>query len=313
MDKRIPPELHGIFAALPTPFGPEGEPLWEALDALVDFGLAHGLAGFCLGGATGEYAACSVEDRQQAFQRVARRVNGRAQLIGAIGGEHAGHVRRLALTAADCGAIALLFPTPAFLRYEQEDLVDFMGQVSADLPLPVLIYHLPQFTRDLGIANVLHLIGTVPNIIGLKDSSGRRANLEEIQAAQLQGPMVFMIGSDDLLLEGFEHGAAGAISGIASGCPELVLPLYQTFRAGDLSRARNAQTRLNELMTRLQGLPVPWAMKLALQARGLEMGSMPWPMAANLQQKARAFQQWYATQIAVSRTVPAARRVTEDG
>lgn len=299
MEKRIPPELHGIFAALPTPFGLDGEPLWEALDALVDFGLGKGLRGLCLGGATGEYAACSLEHRQQAFRRVARRANGRARLICAIGCEHAGQVRQLALTAADCGAIALLFPTPAFLRYEQDDLVDFMGQVSADLPLPVLLYHLPQFTRDLGISNVLRLIATVPNIIGLKDSSGQRANLGEIQGAQAWGSMVFMIGSDDLLLEAFQHGAAGAISGIASGCPELVLPVYQAFRAGDLSQARGLQARLTELMTRLEGLPVPWAMKLALQARGLEMGSMPWPMGPNLRQKALAFQNWYASQVAV--------------
>ena len=298
MDKKIPRELVGIFAALPTPYGPEGEPLWPALDALLDFSLDHGLAGLCLGGATGEYAACSLEHRQQAFERVARRVKGRAQLICAIGGEHAGHVRQLARAAADCGAIALLFPPPAFLRYAQEDLVDFMGQVSADLPLPVLLYHLPQFTRDLGISNVLRLVATVPNIIGFKDSSGHAANLAEIQAAQVKGPMVFMMGSDDLLLPAFEHGAVGAISGIASGCPELVLPLYQAFRAGELTRAQHWQVNLTELMARLPGLPVPWAMKLALQLRGLEMGSMPWPMGPSLRQKAQAFQDWVAGQIA---------------
>jgi dihydrodipicolinate synthase/N-acetylneuraminate lyase len=296
MLKHLPRELAGIFAALPTPFGPEGEPLWEALDALVDFSLDQGLKGLCLGGATGEYAACSIEHRQQIFHRVARRINGRAQLIGAIGCELVGQVRQLARAAADCGAIALLFPPPAFLRYAQEDLVDFMAQVSADLPLPVLIYHLPQFTRDLGISNVLRLVATVPNIIGLKDSSGHQANLAEIQAAQAHGPMVFMMGSDDLLFEAFEHGAAGAISGIASGCPELVLPLYQAFRAGELARARNLQAPLNELLGRIQELPVPWAMKLALRARGLEMGSFPWPMGPNLSHKAQAFQDWYARQ-----------------
>jgi 4-hydroxy-tetrahydrodipicolinate synthase len=297
MAKQIPRELDGIFAALPTPLGPEGDPLWEALDALVDFALGRGLRGLCLGGATSEYAASSVEHRIEIFHRVARRVNGRGKLICAVGAEHAGQVTRLARAAADCGAMALLFPPPGFLPYAQDDLVDFMRQVSADLPLPVLIYHIPQCTRDLGMANVLRLIITVPNIIGLKDSSGDKPHLAEIQSAQAREPMVFMIGSDDLLLEAFERGAVGSISGIASACPELVLPIYEALRAGKKENARALQARLDDFIFRIRDLPAPWAVKLALQVRGLEMGSLAWPMGPNLRQKAQEFQNWFAGQI----------------
>ena len=298
MVKHIPRELVGVFAALPTPFGPEGNPLWEALDALVDFSLAHGLKGLCLGGATGEYAACSVEHRLEMFRGVARRMKGRAQLICAIGSEHAGQVRQLARAAADCGALALLFPPPAFLPYAQDDLVDFMGQVSADLPLPVLLYNIPQCTRDMGLANVLRLIAKVPNIIGLKDSSEQKTNLAEIQAAQAQGPMVFMIGSDDLFLEAFEYGAVGSISGIAAACPELILPLYEALRAGEKELARALQARLDEFIRHIQEFPSPWAIKLALQVRGLDMGALAWPMGSKLCRKAQKFQGWLAGQIA---------------
>lgn len=298
MDKHIPRELVGVFAALPTPFGPEGNPLMEALEALVDFGLDHGLKGLCLGGGTSEYAACSVEHRVEIFQRVARRVKGRAQLICAIGGEHAGQVRQLARAAADCGALALLFPPPAFLLYAQDDLVDFMGQVSADLPLPVLLYHIPQWTRDLGMANILRLISTVPNIIGLKDSSGHPANLEMIGEARAQTPLAFFVGSDNLLLEAFEHGAVGTISGIASACPELILPVYEALRAGKKEQARALQARLDEFILHFRELPPPWATKLALKARGREIGSLAWPMGPHLNQKARDFQNWVAGQIA---------------
>jgi dihydrodipicolinate synthase/N-acetylneuraminate lyase len=298
MVKQIPEELSGVFAALPTPFGSDGNPLWEALEALVDFGLGRGLKGLCLGGATGEYAACSVAHRLEMFPRVARQVKGRAQLICAIGGEHAGHVRQLARAAVDCGAIALLFPPPGFLPYAQDDLVDFMGQVSADLPLPVLIYNIPQCTRDLGLSNVLRLIATVPNIIGLKDSSGHKPNLAEIQAAQTRGPMAFMIGSDDLLLEAFAHGAVGSISGIAGACPELILPLYEALHAGKKEHARALQARLDEFIFHIRDVPSPWAMKLALQVRSLEMGFLAWPMGTKFRQKAQKFQDWFAGQIA---------------
>ncbi len=298
MHKHIPCELVGVFAALPTPFGPDGNPLLEPLDALVDFALDHGLEGLCLGGATGEYAACSVEHRLEIFQRAARRVKGRAHLICAIGAEHAGQVKQLARAAADCGAIALLFPPPAFQPYAQDDLVDFMGQVSADLPLPVLLYNIPQCTRDLGMANILRLIATVPNIIGLKDSSGRQANLAAIGQAKAQTPMAFFVGSDDLLLEAFEHGAVGVISGIASACPELILPVYEARRGGRYEEARALQSPLDEFISHSRELPPPWATKLALRVRGLEIGSLAWPMGSHLRREAQEFQGWFAGQIA---------------
>jgi 4-hydroxy-tetrahydrodipicolinate synthase len=296
MNKNIPAELGAVFAALPTPFRPDGNPLWESLDSLVDFDLDCGLKGLCLGGATGEYAALSAEHRLELFRRVAGRAKGRARLICAIGAEHAGQVRLLARAAADSGAVALLFPPPVFLPYATEDLVDFMAEVSADLPLPVLLYYIPQCTRDLGMANVLRLVATVPNIIGLKDSSGHKGNLAAIQAAKAQGPMAFMVGSDDLLTEAFEHGAVGIISGIASACPELILPLYEALRVGKKEQARALQARVDEFIAHFRDLPPSWVVKLALEVRGVKMGSMPWPMGPHLDQQARQFQDWFAAE-----------------
>ncbi|MGO8815719.1 MAG: dihydrodipicolinate synthase family protein [Terriglobia bacterium] len=297
MDTHPPGNLAGVFAALPTPFASTGEPAWEALDTVVDFALNRGLKGLCLGGATSEYAACSVENRVEVFDRVSRRVKGRAHLVCAVGAEHAGQVKQMAAAAAHSGAIALLLPPPVFLPYSQADLVDFMAQVSAELPLPVLLYHIPQCTRDLGIANILQLIATVPNIIGLKDSSGDRGNLKAIGQAHAETSLAFLIGSDDLLLEAFEYGAAGAISGIASACPELILPLFEALRAGNSQKAHALQTQVDEFIRHAHDLPSPWTVKLALQVRGLDGGVLAWPLSPALSEKARAFQDWLTGQI----------------
>jgi 4-hydroxy-tetrahydrodipicolinate synthase len=297
MSKHIPGEIAGVFGALPTPFAPNGDPAWDAFDAVLEFALDHGLKGICLGGATSEYPACSVEHRMEMFERVARRLNGRARMICAIGAEHMGQVRQLARAAADNGAIGLLFPPPMFLPYVQEDLVAIMGEVSASLPLPVLIYYIPQCTRELGIENVLRLIHTVPNIVGFKDSSGRRSNLAEIKQSLAEGPMAFMIGSDDLLLEAFDCGAVGSISGIAPACPELILPLYEALQAGQKEQASALQARLDEFIARIQDFPSPWATKLTLQVRGVDIGALAWPTLPHLAEKIRAFQHWLAGQI----------------
>lgn len=298
MVQQIPPTLSGVFAALPTPYGVDGSPAIEALYPILDFLLGKRLPGLCIGGVTGEYAACSVEERTLLFRTVARRVDGRANLILGVGGEHSGHVLRLARAGADCGAVAVLLPPPSFLRFDAGDLMNFLQQVGSELPLPVLLYNIPQFTRELGMQNILRLIRSVPNIVGVKDSSGLLLNLSLIREAKATTPMVFFIGSDELLLEAFEHGANGAISGTASACPELILGVYEAFRSGKKEKARALQILVEEFLTRIRVFPPPWAIKLALQARGIQTGSLGWPMGKRLCLKGEEFQEWFSGWIA---------------
>jgi 4-hydroxy-tetrahydrodipicolinate synthase len=299
--KNIPENLCGVFAALPTPFGEDGDVLWDALDAIVDFALANGIEGLCLGGATAEYAACSVENRIEMFARVSQRAAGRAQLICAVGAEHSGQVHQLACAAEHADAIALLFPPPVLLTYPQADLVHFMAAVSAELPLPVLLYNIPQCTRDLGIANVLRLVEEVPNIIGLKDSSGHKPNMEAIRQAKARTPLIFLIGRDELFTEAVEHGAVGIITGIAGVCPELVLPLDENLRAGKREEARVWQDRVNEFISYFGDLQAPWVIKMGFQLRGLNVGTLAWPMRPELERQARKFQDWFSTYLSASR------------
>lgn len=293
MPKQIPTTLTGVFAALPTPYRADGTPHVEDLYPAIDFLLEQGISGFCIGGATGEYAAASVEERCALFRGAARRLNGRAALIFGVGGEHSGHVLRLARTAAECRADAVLLPPPSFFPHKPCHLMNFMRQAAAALPLPVLFYNIPQFTRDLGLHNVLRLVNTVPNVVGVKDSSGLSANLSLLHEAKAKMPMAFLIGSDELLVDALEQGADGTISGTASVCPELIQTTYEAFRSGQKEKARSLQGLLDEFLAHITEFPSPWAIKLALQTRGIETGSLSWPLGDRLRLEAEEFQDWF--------------------
>jgi len=293
MVKQIPSALTGVFAALPTPYRPDGTPDVEKLQPILDFHLDKQVAGLCIGGATGEYAACSVEERLSLIRSVGRYLNGRASLITGIGGEHFGQVHRLARAAADAGAIAALLPAPFYFPYGSSDLLDFLRRVAGELPLPVLFYNIPQFTNELHLDDVLRLIESVPNVIGLKDSSGRSANLPLLLKAKSAMSMAFFIGSDDLLFEALGSGADGAISGVASACPDLIQAIYEAFRSGQKEKAKHLQVMLDDFIAHINGFPPPWGIKLALQARGIEIGSLNWPLGEPLRLKAEEFQAWF--------------------
>ena len=47
------------------------------------------------------------------------------------------------------GAAGILLPGPHFFPYQQEDLEVFCRRFAEQVPLPVLLYNLPQFTSNL--------------------------------------------------------------------------------------------------------------------------------------------------------------------
>lgn len=290
--KKIP-SLTGILAALPTPLGDDGAPDIRALDPIIKFLLDSGVRGLCVGGATGEYAAYSIEQREQILRGVVERVQGNVPVVAGVGAENAGQVSRFAQAAARCGAEAVLLPPPAFFPFDADTLGEIIASVTSKLSLPVLVYHIPQFTNELDLDTILALIESSPNVVGLKDSSGNPENTSRLGRAKARVPMIYLNGDDSLIVDAYQHEADGAISGIASVCPEWAVALDRSCRSGDRRRAVDLQRLGNELIAQLETLPVPWGIHLALEVRGFRMGSLAWPVVPRLERPVAAFREWF--------------------
>jgi dihydrodipicolinate synthase/N-acetylneuraminate lyase len=70
------------------------------------------------------------------------------------------------------------------------------------------------------------------------------------------------VGSEPLVLEAFEHGATGAVSGLAAAFPEIVAALVH-------ERSAEAGERVAVLRRMLGPLPFQAALKAILGARGV--------------------------------------------
>lgn len=285
--------LHGVYAAIPTPFREDGKPDLPALDPMVDFLIYAGMDGLCVGGATGEYHACSIEEREVIFRRVAARSKGRVPLIFGIGAGNSAQVRYLASVALECEGCAVLLPPPYYFRYDAKDVVEFIRDLGSNLPLPVLVYNIPQFTNPCDLGGILHLIETIPNIVGIKDSSGSVENVPLIAKAKAKKPLIYFSGDDSRLIEAYQHGADGAISGVASACPELLIAIEKIRRSGTGSYPDSVQKLLNEFIAQICALPIPWGIKLALEVRGFQMGPPSWKGGRQIEFRIAAFRQWF--------------------
>lgn len=272
------PSLSGVFAALCTPIDELGRPDLAAFDRIIDFVMERGIEGVVIGGGTAEYPHFDLAERVALAARAIQRIAGRGRVILCVGTPSIFSTLRLAREAADSGCDALLLPMPYFFRYSQDDLVSYCETVCASVSAPVLLYNLPSFTNPLEVPSALQLLESVPNLVGLKDSSGQEANLKALAGAGTARRFSLFVGDDGLLLNALRAGWDGVVSGIACFAPELITAVYRRYRDGDEAQALAHQAALEELIRRVvDPLPIPWGVRLGLAARGIANGAMHLP------------------------------------
>lgn len=285
----------GVFAALVTPIDGQGRPDPDAFERVIDFVVERGMEGVVIGGGTAEYPHFSEEERAALIAQAVRRMRGERIVIASVGTSSIYSTLRLARCAVDCGADALLIPMPHFFRYEQEDLASFCEAVCAAVSIPCLLYNLPSFTAGVSVETSIQLFRNVPNLVGMKDSSGDRNRLERLACARAGGEFSLFVGDDSLLLDALRAGWNGVVSGIASFAPELIRAVYESYRSGDTERASRCQHALDEVIEQVVRLPIPWGVRVGLAARGIPVGPMHVPPSAKRLRQIEDFSAWLTT------------------
>jgi 4-hydroxy-tetrahydrodipicolinate synthase len=290
--KHIGTRLSGVFAALVTPIDELGRIDLATFERVIDFAVDRGMDGVVIGGGTGEYAHFDIEDRARLAAHTVERMRGRAKVFTSVGTSSIHSTLRLARRAADAGSEALLLPMPYFFRYEQQDLQAFCEEVCRSVSVPCLLYNLPSFTNRLEVDTAIRLLSSVPNLIGLKDSSGEQQNFAPLVHARASGNFSLFVGDDGFLLRALEAGWDGVISGIACFAPELIAAVYRSYRSGNAGAASRYQAMLDELIEHVVRIPIPWGVRVGLAARGIPSGPMHVPPSPGRLQQIQEFQSW---------------------
>jgi len=258
--------VSGVHAAVLTPRNPPGTVDEHSLAALIRFLVTRGISSFAVNGATGEFCLTTPQELARILRTVGHAANGNAGVLCGIGAPSTALAIEFASIALEFGYDALLLPMPYFFPYSQRDLDLFCRTVAASTPLPILLYNLPQFSSGLEKETALRLITEVPNIIGIKDSSGRLDILRHLTHNGIQTSRI--IGNDSALAPALREDVCdGVISGVACAIPELILALFRERAASNSPSFHRASQLLNEFIEQLEPLPTPWGIKWTAQAR----------------------------------------------
>jgi 4-hydroxy-tetrahydrodipicolinate synthase len=271
--------IQGLYPAVATPVRSDGAVDPAAFDRLCEFVLERGADGICVGGATSEYTRFEMPERLEMLRRAPRSAARGTTLLAAIAAPSLPRTLELGRAAFEAGYAAVLLPMPSFFRYQQGDLAAYCTYVAERLEGPCLLYDLPDFTNPLDPDTSIRLLRSVPNIVGIKDSSGRVADLRRFADARGTDDWTLLVGDDRYGLAAAEAGWDGAISGLACCCPELLVALHGSIRRGDAEESRRYQDLIDELIAHLSPLPTPWGVRAVLRVRGLDPGPMALPVS----------------------------------
>ena len=286
-----PKHVQGVYAAVLTPRSVRGDVDVPAFTSIIRFLVHKGVRRFAVNGATGEFCLTSPAQLNLLLATVQAACLD-AEVLCGVGAAGAAQTRELAAIAERAGVHGLLLPMPYFFPYAQQDLAAFSEEIARNVTLPVLLYNLPQFTTGLDAQTVCDLCRSVPNIIGVKDSSGSLDILHSLRTHVSDACCI--VGNDQALASALQQGLCdGVVSGVAGVVPELIQALYGQ-QAGSPEFAQHSG-QLDELIEQLNHFPTPWGLKWVAEERGLLNANFTLPLSQERQSSGAALKQWCRT------------------
>lgn len=268
-----------MIIPLLTPFHADGELDPHALRHLTRRLIGAGVHGLFPSGSTSEFFALSQQERCRVIEIVVEEAAGRTPVYAGTGAISTRESIALTQAAEQLGADAIAVITPFYISPSQEELYEHYAAIAGSTALPLVVYNNPARTGGVNLtAKTLHRLAAIPNIVAIKDSSG---DLGLLAAYMAETPDEFVVlqGRDDLYFASLAIGAVGGVAATGNVMPELVVELYDAFRAGDWERSRNAQAKVALLRGALGIGTFPSVLKGAMALIGEPVGPPRLPVA----------------------------------
>lgn len=227
--------LRGVITAMITPLVDQNHLDHRGLDRLIEHILGGGAAGLFILGTTGEAPALSYQLRIDLIDRTSRQVAGRVPVLVGITDTAFTESVKLAERAKIAGASAVVASAPYYFPAAQGELLDYIRDLSAELPLPLFLYNAPHNTHHTLAPKLVREASAIPNVIGLKDSSANMVYFHSVCELMKDRPdFTVLVGPEELMAEAVLAGGHGGMCGGANFYPKLYVDLYRAAARGDL-------------------------------------------------------------------------------
>ncbi len=266
--------IKGVVVPMITPIDKEERIDEQAIRGQIDYVIEGGVSGILLYGSNGEFYVIEEDEMEWGLKIAVDQAAGRVPIYFGIGAISTKKCVRLAKMAAANGAAGISILQPMFLKPTETELFQhFQTIATAVLETPVLLYNNPGRVGYTLSGNLVErLAHEVPNIVGMKDTSGDITQTSEFIRRNRDVDFKVFGGKDTLLYASLCHGAVGGVCTAANFMPELITDIYNKYVAGDLQGSLEAQFKLNPVRLSMDGASFPVAAKDMANLRGRNIG-----------------------------------------
>ena len=267
----------GIIPPVATPLDENERVDGNSMRTLVRHLLQSGVHGIFVLGSTGEFAHLTDDEKRRAIEIVVSEVNGKVPVL--VGVTEAGTKRSIfwAKEAQRFGANGVVAAPPFYYPLSEAEIENHYRALSSECELPILLYHIPSTTKVRFSLTLIERLAEVPNIVGIKDSTGDLPFVLNLIDRTRERPFLVFQGQDDLLALTLLYGAHGGINSSANLVPSWFVALYEAAKRGEATSAIAWQRKINELVRHLETMSFLPSLKMALHLKGLIRSSISAP------------------------------------
>jgi 4-hydroxy-tetrahydrodipicolinate synthase len=270
-------DLMGCGTALVTPFRRNSAIDEPALQSLVNWQIENGIDFLIPCGTTGEAATLSEAEWLRVIELVVEAAAGRVPVFAGCT-HNATHeaVARVKKLHRVRGVTGALTANPYYNKPGQEGQYQHFRAIAEATDLPVLLYNIPGRTgTNLEPATVLRL-AELPNIIGVKESSGSITQITELITTAPAGFKV-LAGDDSVALPVIALGGAGLVSVASNVIPAQMAKMVRAALENDWGAARKINRQYFRLMQAhfWEASPAPVKAVLHMIGRGEDVLRLP--------------------------------------
>ena len=227
--------LRGVLPILPTPFTDRGDVDEGSIRRLIDFERDVGVDGVSILGFMGEAHRLSNAERRRVVETVVDQVAGSFPTwVGVLAFGAAGAIEQ-AREAQELGA-AGVFVAPIAVQNDRV-VFDYYASVAGAIDIPVAIHDFPEsFRTILSPALIARMANEIDGVSYIKlEDYPALAKMSRVQELAPDTIGIFGGLGGVYFLEELQRGSRGIMTGFAF--PEVLVAVYEAFRAGDRQRA----------------------------------------------------------------------------
>jgi 4-hydroxy-tetrahydrodipicolinate synthase len=272
-------EIRGIIPPVATPMQANEDLDLPRLRWFLDNLIGEGVHGLFVLGTNSEFYALDEREKQEVIAVAVEHVRKRVPVYAGTGAETTREAIRLTKMAEREGADGVSVITPYFVAPTQQEVFDHYRRIAESTSLPVILYNNPATCGGVNIdVDTVARLTELPNLVGIKDSSGDFQNTNEYIRV-VPNRFAVLQGRDTLIYPSLLCGCRGAIPASANVAPKLCVQIFDAVHRRDHAEALELQRRLNFVRFSLSLGTAPGGVKAALALLGTPIGPSRSPVA----------------------------------